>query len=89
MAGNALVAKKIVLTANYVPVTATTHVASGTLLVAADNTGVTYIRADDEVTNVPIPRGVPFSLVGVDLSKVLLKGTADDVVVIIGAASGR
>lgn len=89
MAGNALVAKKIVLTAAYVPVSASTKVSSCALLAASDNAGVAYIRGDDGATDVPIPRGIAFRLEGVDLSQIYLKGTLNDVVVLLGGDSGR
>jgi hypothetical protein len=84
-----LVAKKIVITTAYVAVTTAESYSNAdvTLLAAADNAGVAYVRGDDGATDVPIPKGIPFPLTGVRLSSIFLKGTLNDVVVIIGSVS--
>jgi len=79
-----LLSRKVVLAANYAAVSATAALGSVRLLAAADNAGVAYIRGDDGVTDVPIPKGVDFQLNGVDLADIHLKGTPGDVVVVIG-----
>jgi hypothetical protein len=89
MVGNLFTARVITLTTSYVAVSAATDIVTGTLEVAAGNSGTTYIRGDDGSANVILPKGVPFPFSGVDLSTVYLKGGAGDIVTIIGGGSGR
>lgn len=79
-----MVCKKITLAVGYAAASATAVMGTVDMLAAADNVGVAYIRGDDGVTDVPIPKGVSFPLHGVDLSTVFLRGTPGDVVVLIG-----
>ena len=83
-----LVAKKIVLTTDYVLVAEWPEGATVKLVAASDNAGVAYMRGDDDVTAVPIPKGIPFTLSSEAAKALYLKGTTSDVVVIIGHRHG-
>jgi hypothetical protein len=85
--GNALFDRSITLTANYVAVAAG-FLFWGTILAAANNVGAAYMKGDDG-SDCIIPDGVAVKLDGVDLGQLQLKGTAGDLVAIIGECSTR
>ena len=83
MAGAALIAKSIVLKATYEKVAATTLIASVTI--TNESAHAAYLLGAGPV-DVVIGVGRQITLAGVDLSGVQLKGTANDIVTVIGQA---
>ena len=79
-----MIAKKVVLSSTFSAVCGSPMVGCVTIVAAADNSDPAYLRGDDGSTLVPLPKGVPFTLNGVDLGDVFLKGSAGDVVIVIG-----
>jgi len=82
-----IIAKSVTLTTAFAAITASTTYGSCQLLAPTDNGNVAYIRGDDGSASVPIPKGVAFPLINVNLNEVLVKGSTPgttDKVILIG-----
>lgn len=78
-----LIARSVILTSDYTPVSATPIVASVIVIASSANTEATYMRGDDG-SDVPLPKGVAVPIGGVDLSTIELKGVVGGLVAIVG-----
>jgi len=80
---NQLIARKLVLGANYAPLTSTSVIASGTLTAPITNADTAYIQGDlgDDI---PLQPGEWHVLVHVDLSRIKAKGTSNDLITFVG-----
>ncbi len=80
----ALFAKKYVLTTNYAPLEPSRTWIMGTLAALSTNAGTAYIEGEDG-GDVPLEPGESRPFRHVDLSEVKVKGTADDVLTVVGS----
>lgn len=82
---NNVIMRKIVVTAAYQPLVAARLVGSVTITCAPDNAGQVNFQGDDG-SDVPWAAGEFHSFRSVDLSTVKVKGTAGDVVTVVGGS---
>ena len=82
---NNVVMRKIVLTANYQPVSTQPVIASVTVSCPPTNQGAALFRGDDG-SDVPFVAGEYHKFNGIDLSSLQVKGTPGDVVTIVGGS---
>ena len=75
------------LTSEYAPVSETSEVCFVTLSAPATNQHTANVLGDDGATDVPMSPGQQFPLHAVDLADIRLKGTAGDVITIIGSST--
>jgi hypothetical protein len=80
---NNVVMRKITVTANYQPLAAVKTVASVTISTPPANSGTVFFRGDDG-SDVPWIGGEWHTLKSVDLADIYIKGTAGDVVTVVG-----
>ncbi len=80
---NAIIRKKV-LTSEYTPLVATSMVGSVTIGALPTNAGVAYFRSDDDTDDIPWLAGEWHTFNRVDLSTIMVKGTAGDTLTING-----
>ena len=82
MAGAAFIARQIVLTSEYQAASDSSEVAS--VRVTNEGASTNYMLGDDGETDIPLKAGGQFDFHGVDLSTLQFKGTAEQIITIIG-----
>lgn len=80
----ALVAQSITLTTSYVAVSSVEQRFSGEISARTDNTGDAYLQDDDGSGDVALEAGEWKTFQQIDLSGLSVKGTAGDVLTVIG-----
>jgi hypothetical protein len=80
---NNLIARKMILTSSYQPLSAGRLVATVTLTAHPDNTGSAYLLGDTG-DSVPLSPGEWHTFKSVNLAAIQVKGTANDVMTMIG-----
>jgi hypothetical protein len=81
---NGVIMRKLVLTANYQPLSGRPIVGTVDICTPPTNAASATFMGDDGTTEVPWVKGEMHTLQRVDLSTIQVKGTAGDIVTVIG-----
>ena len=84
---NKPVMRKITVTTSYAAMSATSEVCSFTLSAAPANVGTVTILGDT-ADEVPLIAGEWHEFTNIDLADIQIKGTADDIVTVVGGSWG-
>ena len=83
MAGK-LISRRVILATTYIPLADSTLV--GSVLLTNEGTNTAYIQGTDVYDDIELGAGKQYEHRGVDLSTIYVKGTAADVITVIGQA---
>ena len=81
---NSVVARKITITTAWQALSSASEIASVTITAPTTNSGNVILRGDNGTDEVPLEPGEWHVLPSVDLAQIEVKGTADDVLTVIG-----
>lgn len=86
---NTLINRAITVTTSYVALSSSSETVNVDISCGPGNAGVVYFRDDDGSSDVPWVASEWHRIRNVDLSKIFIKGTASDIVTIVGVSGNE